>query len=227
MKTKKVKVSNIKVVRKKISSSLIDQPKLNLACGKNKVEGYFGIDKVMIPGLVDAAINLMVFPWPIKSESTDEIICSHYVEHIPHDTFISSYESIIRKTTNYADFRRDMLKFFNLVPGEGLIAFMEELHRIMKKGSVAKIICPYWSSIRCWQDPTHRRGINEATFLYFNKVWREQNNLGHYGITTDFDYTYGYDISPDLATKAQEVRDFAIRNYTNSVMDIQFILTKR
>ncbi|OGM08811.1 hypothetical protein A2Z67_02280 [Candidatus Woesebacteria bacterium RBG_13_36_22] len=223
MKTK-VKKSNVGKI--KVSRFPINQPKLNLACGKNKVEGFFGVDKVIVPGLVDEVVDLTLFPWPIKSESTDEIICSHYVEHIPHDSFTSSFENILRKKVNYADFRKEMIKFFNIVPSEGFVAFMEELHRIMKKGSLAKIICPYWSSIRCWQDPTHRRGMNEASFLYFNKAWRDVN-VGQYPITTDFDYSYGYDISPDLLTKAQEVKDFAIKNYTNAVMDIQYLLTKR
>ena len=223
MKAKEKKSKDRKVQVKRFP---IDQPKLNLACGKNKIEGFFGIDKIMTPGLVDEVVDLTLFPWPIKSESTDEIICSHYVEHIPIDSFTSSFQNILRKKVNYADFRREMVKFFNEVPDDGLIAFMEELHRIMKKGSIAKIICPYWSSIRCWQDPTHRRGMNEASFLYFNKVWREAN-VGQYKITTDFDYSYGYDFAPDLALRAQENKDFSLRHYTNVVLDIQYLLTKR
>jgi hypothetical protein len=142
-------------VRANVKSNLINQPKLNLACGKNKAEGFFGVDKVMIPGLVDAVVDLMYFPWNIKSESTDEIICSHYVEHIPKTTMLNGLSIALKKNPTYAGFRNELLRYLNIVPDDGLIAFMEELYRIMKFGSVAKIICPYWSSIRCWQDPTH------------------------------------------------------------------------
>jgi ubiquinone/menaquinone biosynthesis C-methylase UbiE len=47
--------------------------------------------------------------------------------------------------------------------------FMEELHRILKPGAKALIIAPYWNSMRCWQDPTHKQAISEARFLYYNK----------------------------------------------------------
>jgi hypothetical protein len=214
-------------VRANAKSNLINQPKLNLACGKNKAEGFFGVDKVMIPELVDAVVDLMYFPWNIRSESTDEIICSHYVEHIPKTTMLNGLSVALKKNPTYAGFRNELLRYLNIVPDDGLIAFMEELYRIMKFGSVAKIICPYWSSIRCWQDPTHQRGINEATFLYFNKAWRVANGLDHYGIHCDFDYSYGYDFSQEWLTKSQETRDFAAKNYTNTIMDIQFMLTKR
>jgi len=38
-------------------------------------------------------------------------------------------------------------------------------------------VCPYYSSIRAWQDPTHKRAISEATFLYFDKDWKKPKNL--------------------------------------------------
>lgn len=43
----------------------------------------------------------------------------------------------------------------------------------------ATILAPYYTSMRCWQDPTHTRAISEASFLYFNKDWRVQNKLDH------------------------------------------------
>ena len=109
---------------------MINELKLDLACGQNKTEGYFGID--IAPGdKVDAVVDLEQFPWPIESDSAEDIVCSHYVEH----------------TTD-------------------LIKFMDEVYRILKPGGKIKIIAPYYTSIRCWQDPTHKRAISDATFLY-------------------------------------------------------------
>jgi SAM-dependent methyltransferase len=172
-------------------SKLINEPKLNLACGQVKVEGHFGIDKV--PGdVVDAVVDLEVFPWPIESNSADEIVCNHYVEHT-----------------------------------SDLIKFMDEVYRILKVGGKIKIVAPYYTSIRCWQDPTHKRAISEATFLYFNKQWRDTNKLDHYGIKSDFDYTYGYDISNDWANRSEEARNFAIRHYNNVINDIHVVMTRK
>lgn len=108
-----------------------------------------------------------------------------------------------------------------------LIKFMEECYRILKKGGKMMVIAPYYSSIRCWQDPTHKRAISEATFLYYNKGWRDANKLDHYNITCDFDFTYGFNIDPYWQNKSQESRDFAIRHYNNVVSDIQVVLTKK
>lgn len=108
-----------------------------------------------------------------------------------------------------------------------LMKFMDECYRIMKPGAKLTILAPYYTSMRCWQDPTHVRAISEASFLYYNKDWRVQNKLDHYPIKADFDYTYGYVISQEWASRAEEAKLFAIRHYWNVVSDIQVTMTKR
>lgn len=108
-----------------------------------------------------------------------------------------------------------------------LNAFMDEIFRIMKPGSKALIIAPYYSSIRAWQDPTHKRAISEITFMYYNKDFRDKNKLDHYGIKSDFDFVFGYAVSQPWASKSEEARTFAIRHYINVVDDIHMTLTKR
>ncbi len=108
-----------------------------------------------------------------------------------------------------------------------LMKFMNEVHRILKPGAKILILAPYYNSMRAWQDPTHTRVISETSFLYYNKDWRVANKLDHYPISADFDYTFGYNITPDWANRAEEARAFAIRHYTNVVSDIQAILTKK
>ena len=82
--------------------------KIDLACGQNKREGFFGIDKYKTDA-TDAEIDLMQFPWPIETDSVDEVHCSMFLEHIPKDK---------RKP------------------------FMEEVHRVLKKGAKATFITP-------------------------------------------------------------------------------------
>lgn len=176
--------------------------KLNLACGQQKQDGFIGVDKIKTLA-VDIVHDLETFPWSFALDnSVDEVICSHYVEHT-----------------------KDFIKF------------MDELYRIMKKPytnekgeeikSKATIVAPYYSSIRCWQDPTHVRAISEFSFLYFNKVWREQNKLDHYGIKSDWDFTYGYQMSPEWVSRSEEARVFAMKYYINVISDIHVVLTKR
>jgi len=174
-----------------MKKQLINEPRIDLACGQNKTEGYFGIDRV--PGdKVDAVVDLEQFPWPIESDSAEDIVCNHYIEHT-----------------------------------SDLIKFMDEVYRILKPGGRIKVVAPYYTSVRCWQDPTHKHAISEATFFYYNKGWREANKLDHMDIKSDYDFTYGYDMNPIWASRSEEARNFAISHYWNVVNDIHVVLTSR
>jgi hypothetical protein len=189
-----------------------DEPlRLSLACGDNKPEGFKGVD-IAKTASVDYVQDLMKFPWSqFKDNSVDEIEISHYVEHIPHGDGFND-------------------PFFQ---------FFDEVHRILKpaefdptnpniptKGFV-KIVSPYYSSMRAWQDPTHNRAISEASFLYLNKKWRQDNKLEHYPVSCDFDFSYGYALNPAWTNRSQDAQSFAIQNYANAVSDIQVTLIKR
>jgi len=185
--------------------------KLSLACGGNKPEGFKGVDIAKTKD-ADYVQDLLQFPWSqFKDTSVDEIECSHFVEHIPHgdgyhDPFLQFFDEIYR-----------ILKPAEFDPANPNIA---------TKG-FARIVCPYYSSMRAWQDPTHQRAISEASFLYLNKQWRIDNKLDHYPISCDFDFTYGYVLNPEWQNRNQEAQAFAIQHYKNVVSDIQVILTKR
>lgn len=112
--------------------------------------------------------------------------------------------------------------------GPQRVKFMEELYRVMKVGAGAKFVFPYWNSSRAIQDPFHAwPPLCEASFLYFNKGWMTANKLDHYGIKCDFDFTYGYAFNAMWQTRAQEARDFAIRNYVNAIDDLHVTMVKR
>lgn len=197
-KTKKVKAKQkkenpnlIKFSVGKKDFELLHPFRLDIACGQNKTPSFFGVDIADAEG-VDAVWDLEKFPWPFPSNSVDEAICNHYIEHT-----------------------------------KDLIAFMNEVHRILVPGGKVLFRAPYYNSMRAWQDPTHTRAISEATFLYYNQDWLKANKLDHYPITADFDFNFGYDFTPDWAMRAEEARAFAVRHYTNVVSDIQAILTKK
>ena len=206
--------------------TLINEQRLNLACGQNRVEGYFGID--IKPGdTVDAVVDLEQYPWPIESESAEEIICYHYIEHIPHDNLAKVLLKIMTSAESLEDMKKMAVEVFENMPSDGFFQFMDEVYRILKPGGKLKIIAPYYSSIRAWQDPTHQRAINEACFLYLNKDWREANKLSHYNVKADCDFVYGYDVVNEWATRNEEARSTAIKNYNNVANDIHVTLTKK
>lgn len=189
-----------------------DEPlKLSLGCGEHKPEGFKGVDIVKTDA-ADYVQDLLTFPWKqFADNSVDEIECSNFVEHIPHgDSF-----------------------------NDPFYQFFDEIHRILKPAEFdpnnpniptkgfARITCPYYSSMRAWQDPTHQRAISEASFLYLNKQWRIDNQLDHYPVSCDFDFSYSYLLMPEWQTRNQETQMFAIAHYMNVVSDITVQLVKR
>jgi len=189
-----------------------DEPlKLSLGCGDHKPEGFKGVDIVKTDA-ADYVQDLLTFPWKqFADNSVDEIECSNFVEHIPHgDSF-----------------------------NDPFYQFFDEIHRILKPAEFdpsnpnipikgfARITCPYYTSMRAWQDPTHQRAISEASFLYLNKQWRIDNKLNHYPVSCDFDFSYSYLLTPEWQTRNQETQMFAIAHYMNVVSDITVQLVKR
>lgn len=115
--------------------------------------------------------------------------------------------------------------FIEHVPN--MMAFMNECHRILKPGCTLTVISPYYSSVRCWQDPTHLNAISEYSFLYYDKNWRELNQLQHYPITADFNFDLQYILDPAWALRDENAKQFAIKHYINVVTDIWVCLTKK
>jgi len=169
--------------------------KLSLACGQAKPEGYFGIDYVDVPG-VDLVHDLMDFPWPIKTNSVQEINCSHFVEHIPH-------------------FRPGFTK-------DGWWHFFDEVYRICKKAAVCTFVHPYAMSVRADWDPTHERRIHEMTWYYLSKEWRVSQGLDHYQTEVDFEVALieGLGVPTDIQNKHHEAQNYAREHYWNVISDL-------
>ena len=206
---------------------MINQPKLNLACGQIRIDGFFGIDIIQTDA-VDAIMDLQSFPWGIASDSAEEIICNHYVEHTPMDTLGAVLVKLLSMSFDFNHFQKLVRAYDELeIPNDGLIQFMEEVWRILKPGGKIRLECPYYNNESAWQDPTHRRAITESTFAYFNKQWRINSNLIHYPITTDFAIQVeGYGLYPDMTEKSVEEKKFSCRHLNNFIAYIRFTLTK-
>lgn len=186
--------------------------KLDLGCGKNKREGFLGVDALHFKG-VDRLCDLRKTPWALadyaldddgtpfigdyrklEDESVEEVHCSHFLEHLTQDE---------------------------------RVAFFNELHRVLIKGGKASIITPHWLSERAYGDPTHKMPpVTFFSYFYVNKGWRGQN-APHTGYTCDFDCTGGNTIGAPWNARNQETQGFAQTHYANVAQDLHVTVTKK
>lgn len=184
--------------------------RLDIACGQTLQTGWTGLDitdpkEVPIPdGSKYIQHDVLTFPWPIESNSIYEARCSHFVEHIPHQLL------------GYPQWKN------------GLILFMEEVYRVLMPQGIITIMCPYYSSQRAHQDPTHCRSITENTFRYFDPKWMADIGMNHYGIKTDFEVVSTQMIlDPDYESRNSATQQYAVKYVLNAVQDIHITLRKR
>lgn len=110
-----------------------------------------------------------------------------------------------------------------------LVAFMNEVYRILKPDAMIRIVHPHLRSDRAFQDPTHTRFIPEQTWYYFARDWREAQQLDHYPITTDFgiEQMFYSGFQGDWGSRSEESRRFALNHYWNIAQDLVIDLRKR
>lgn len=68
--------------------------KLDLGCGKNKREGFHGVDIIEFPG-VDTVCDLRK-KWPWENDSIEEAHCSHFLEHLTGKQRIHFFNELYR-----------------------------------------------------------------------------------------------------------------------------------
>ncbi len=205
---------------------LINEPRLDLACGNNKREDFKGIDIVKTDS-TDYVFDLQQYPWPIESESVEEINCSHYIEHIKHDNVALDIKNILDKCSTFEEFKEKINSPEFLQPKDGFIKFMNEIYRILKPGGKVHIVAPYYASMRAIGDPTHIRSIGDSTCWYLSKDWMNGNKLQHYGMDCNFDVKISYYITNEITLKSEEVRRKAFMNDWNVIDDIIIDLIKK
>ena len=118
-----------------------------------------GFTSVDIVPPADVVTDLS-FRWPWETSSIDEVRAHDVIEHV-----------------------RDVAPLWN-----GRIAFMNEIHRVLKAGAQATIETPNAArGVGFVQDPTHRQPWCLSTFKYFEHGTFAHGRLSRwYGITAAF-----------------------------------------
>lgn len=169
--------------------------RLDLACGGNKTQGFFGIDKYKTD-VSDYEFDLLSGTWPIDSGVVDEIICSHFFEHIPGLQRPAFMEECYR-----------------------IMKTGSKLQIITPHWSSARSVQDFshaWPPVAESSFLYFNKNWREA-----NKLTH-----GLYDIKADFNFTYGYSIDQDVSSRNQEYQSFAAKHYNNALMDVYVTLIK-
>jgi hypothetical protein len=173
--------------------------KLDLGCGKNKAEGFIGVDSLALPG-VDTVADLRQ-RWPWADGSVEEVRCSHFLEHLTSG-----------ERTHFANELYRVL----WANGKAQIITPHWTHA-----------CAYgdpthqWPPVSEWAFQYWNRSWREAQAPHTDK----KNFPG--GYDCDFDWTIGFSWDPWLEARNNEMKAFAMQRYVNSSRDLVVNLTKR
>lgn len=209
-----------------VKQELKERPvlKLDLGCGKNKAQGFLGIDRRKfegVDGITDLTAKRWIFDgegfeglvrmqgsleaWYLPDSSVTEVHCSHFLEHLNH---------------NQEDPAR--------------VRFMNELYRVLIPGGKATIITPHWASNRAYGDFTHAdKPVSEMFYYYISKTWRETNapdndiQWNPDGYSCDFDATWGYSLHPNIVSRNQEYQSHALQFWKEAAQDLHATLVAK
>lgn len=171
---------------------------LDIACGQAKQEGWIGIDISPGPG-VDIVHDLFQIPWPIESESIDEIRCSHFFEHVPgklRPAFMSEVWRILK-------------------PGAGAVF-------VTPRGYDRQVqdFSHEWPPVVQASYVYYDRAWLKANNL--------DHYIGLYGIDCNFELRpLEISVYPDWQGRHDEHKVFAVTHYQNAALDLFVLLVKK
>lgn len=137
----------------------------------------------------------------------------------------------LRKKWSYASNSVDVVEAEHIIQflkPEERIHFVNELHRVLKKGGKAHILTPYWSSARAYGDLMFEMPpVSEAWLYHLNAEWRKNNAPWGDKYTCDFDPTWGYGMHPLIMSRNQEYQQHALTFWKEAAQDLVATLIKR
>jgi SAM-dependent methyltransferase len=204
--------------------------KLDLGCGKNKREGFLGVDVIPFE-TVDFVADISKPTWTITKECYDDIK-DDAVKACWEEFPMADNPFAYRLKDNVVDEAHSSHTIEHLTATQR-IAFVNELYRVMKPGAKASIIAPHWGSCRAYGDMTHQwPPVSEFWFYYLAKSWRatqaphDDIEFNPNGYSCDFEATWGYGMNQMLHTRNAEFQQFAMSFYKEAIQDIYATLTK-
>ena len=121
-----------------------------------------------------------------------------------------------------------IVNVLQLLTPDPRIHFVNEAHRVLKKGGKAQIVVPHWCSSRAFGDLAFQwPPVAEAWFPHLNAAWRKTQAPWSKKYSCDFDHTLGYGLHPGITSRNQEYQQHAVTFWKEAAQDMMVTLTKR
>lgn len=173
--------------------------KLDIGCGKNKKEGFIGVDQYDMEG-VDIVTDVANDTWEWEDGSVEEIHASHFLEHLTAKQRVHFMNEAYRVL-------QDGGKVTIITPHwASNRAYGDFTHQWPP---VAEMF--YYYLKEEWRDTQAPH-----TDIKWNKD----------GYSCNFNATWGYSYSPELSTRNQDHVQFALQNYKEAAQDLYATLIK-
>jgi SAM-dependent methyltransferase len=173
--------------------------KIDLGCGKNKKEGFLGVDSISFPG-VDIVADLRQ-PWPWKDNEVDEAHCSHFLEHLTADERIHFVNELDRV----------------LKPGGKCTLICPHWKSCRAYGDPTHVWPPVSEFWFYYLSKEWRKANAPHT----------DSEIRTPGFKCDLECTWGYGLDPSLLVRNVEYQQHAMKFYTEATPDIIGTLKKK
>lgn len=176
--------------------------KLDIGCGKNKKDGFHGVDQYPMEG-VDTVCDLTQ-AWPWADGSIEEAHCAHFLEHL----------------TNLGG-KWERVHFFN-----------ELSRVLAKGAKCTLILPHWASNRYygdpTHKEPFSEMGFMYLSRDWrTSQAPHTDKAVNPNGYDCDFEATWGYAMHPALTGRNNEHQQYAMQFYKEAITDIHATLTKR
>lgn len=203
----KIQELEAELAKLKTTTTVVAEPlRLDFGCGKNKKEGFKGVDIRKFDG-VDFVVNVATEKWPWADDSVDEAHASHFIEHLTWPQRVHFFNELCR-----------VLK-------KGAKATLIWPHWASDR---------YWGD-PTHQQPLSAFALfylnaewrkTNAPHCDFAAVKDGDPHFWH-EYTCDFDNVITFSVDPNLNGRSQETVQWAMRYYKEAAQDIMGTLIKR
>jgi SAM-dependent methyltransferase len=166
--------------------------RLDIGCGKNKKDGYTGVDQFAIPG-VDVVTDLrQPFPW--TDNAVDEVHCSHFIEHLQAPDRVRFMNELYR------------------VMKPGAKATLVAPHWCSNRA--------YGDMTHCWPPVAEMWFYYLSAKWREEQVPHTDQRWNPEGYCCDFEATWGYALHPAIMPRNQEYQQHAMAFFKEAAQDI-------